>query len=164
MLTFRSFDQNDSLLNLLGPQLYAYQFELNDSFPALTMNRFSKVHSRSLKEINWEKLDEALWEKAKSSINPKLSTAQKTLQVDELKIFPEKNNGLVQLSFKLPLTALPLTVQLVNVKGHTIYANHLPQEGGRQLFEIDLRSASRGTYFLVITHGKARCVQQLNIN
>ncbi len=74
------------------------------------------------------------------------------LQLKELKLFPNPNNGVFDVQFELPQPGRT-TIRIFNAEGRQIYFNDLGAFSGVFSDRIDIANNARGVYFLELRQG-----------
>lgn len=78
-----------------------------------------------------------------------LKISKKPLELEELSMFPNPNNGVFTLKLQGESDA-KVNVRVLNVEGKTIYNQKLKPSGGLCTQEIDISKEGKGMYFLNI--------------
>ncbi len=115
------------------------------------------------KYIQLQTFEEADKKVMEDELRQKLTASNPPLRLEELKVFPNPGDGLVQLSFRVKDKAT-LKVRVLNATGQAIFSETTPGVSGLYLTEIDLRNAGKGVYYIYVLHGKKSAVRKLIIN
>lgn len=147
---------------LADSNFYRFNWVGGDSLLVMrTYKNAAKPFGGQLKKtMTIKKLEEAEKNLLPEEISSKLEVSNPPLVLEDLKVFPNPGDGLIQLSFRVSQPAT-LKIRVLNDTGQSIFAETVPAVSGLYLTEIDLRNAGRGTYFLYIIHGKKSAVRKL---
>jgi hypothetical protein len=75
----------------------------------------------------------------------------KSLQLENMRMFPNPTDGAFALSFTLEPG--PLTVAITDINGKVVYSENNENASGSYTRDIDLKSVPRGNYVLSVTQG-----------
>lgn len=81
------------------------------------------------------------------------------LELDDIDLFPNPNNGTFTVSFST-LSKAPTTINIIDVSGKEVYQENIKDFNGRYDNQIDISTAPKGTYFLNIIQGKKVFTEQ----
>lgn len=93
----------------------------------------------------------------------KLNTDRKakgSLEVERLDFFPNPSSGLFDLKLELEQKG-PVTVEVFNTGGQSIYKETIKNFDGQYQGTIDLGDATKGTYFIQVQQGKQLITKKL---
>lgn len=166
--------ENDS--SWLGGRWFSYpdsadtsffRFHLPENEQFFTMahraKKFAVLSGKSKKYFQFKAMDETDKKLLPNGLNQQLSVTSPPLTLEDLKIFPNPGDGLVQLSFRVKDQAT-LKIRVLNAAGQAIFSETLPGVSGLYMTEIDLRNAGKGVYYVSVVHGKKSAVRKLIIN
>ncbi|GEM_PF-6360049 len=115
----------------------------------------------ALKRMEFERVVESEMKEAPAELTKAVGTGKNSLEIEELKIFPNPGDGLIQLSFRVGDSPAVLSIKVLDAKGKIVFSETDPQISGLFLTEIDLRNAGKGTYYFVVQHGKKIATRKL---
>ena len=108
-----------------------------------------------LKDENIEKLEE-------NGVKTEKSEKKEELQAENLKFYPNPNNGLFQLNFTLAEKG-KTTIKIFDINGVAVYSEVLRNFTGTYTKEIDLTKEIPGIYFLQILQNKKIITKEIVI-
>jgi plasmid maintenance system killer protein len=93
-------------------------------------------------------------------LNNQIGNADNKLEMDNMKMYPNPNNGKFNLNFNLKNKA-DAEVTVYNMEGKQVYNEKLPSFSGDYNKAIDISSNSKGIYFVKIQQGKHSQVKKI---
>ncbi len=84
----------------------------------------------------------------------------KSLQLENVRMFPNPTDGAFALSFTLEPG--PLTVAITDINGKVVYSENNENTSGRYTRDIDLKSVPQGNYVLSVTQGDKIYTDQIS--
>ncbi len=81
------------------------------------------------------------------------------LELDDIDLFPNPNNGTFTVRFSTWSKALT-TISIIDVSGKEVYRENIKDFNGRYDNQIDISTAPKGTYFLNIIQGEKVFTEQ----
>lgn len=139
--------------------------EVTASLKACKTNFPSKLQKKIIikKEMKEEKKDKkAKRKKDKLNVSPKINMDDNFLRLDEIVIFPNPSNGIVNLNFRGE--AVATTVKIVDVTGKEVYRDELNQFDGVYNNQIDISDAAAGTLLISVSQGDKQFTQKVIYN
>ena len=82
------------------------------------------------------------------------------LELEELMFFPNPNEGQFSLSFSTEAKG-DLKIKVVDINGKVVHEESFNNFTGKYNKEIDITKNSKGTYFLIIQHGREMAAHKI---
>lgn len=82
----------------------------------------------------------------------------------KLRMYPNPSNGVFEITFKDAGEPTLISVTVLDLRGHQVYAGELPanKNAASRTFEVDLQGiVSPGIYLVSVAHGSARVVERM---
>lgn len=96
----------------------------------------------------------------KKRLNNQIGNTDNKLEMDNMKMYPNPNDGKFNLNFNLKNKA-DAEVTVYNMEGKQVYNEKLPNFSGDYNKAIDISSNSKGVYFVKIEQGKHSQVKKI---
>jgi len=120
--------------------------------------RIFAVHQVSIKDV--EKQDKQILSKVTP---PNETNLTEDLRINNLKYYPNPNNGKFTLSFKVP-RAGDIAIKIYDQLGREIHREDYQYFSGDYQKEINMANAERGVYFLKIIQGDSAMTKKLVVD
>ena len=99
----------------------------------------------------------------KKRLNNQIGNADNKLEMDNMKLFPNPNDGKFNLNFNLKNKA-DAEVTVYDMQGKQVYNEKLPNFTGEYNKPIDISSNAKGIYFVKIQQGKHAQVKKISLD
>lgn len=86
-----------------------------------------------------------------------------SLTLDDLKFYPNPNDGKFTLEFQAPKSRKSTDVSIVDMNGKEVFSDSWKDKAGFYSREIDLSAFPKGMYFLSISQGDAMTVKKIAV-
>lgn len=96
----------------------------------------------------------------KKRLNDQIGNADNKLEMDNMKMYPNPNDGKFNLNFNLK-TKGDTEVIVYDMQGKQVYSEKLPNFSGDYNKAIDISSNTKGVYFVKIQQGKHSQVKKI---
>ncbi len=125
-----------------------------------TPNKDGKTESKTTKVVIMKMDIKDASADDKKRLNNQIGSADNKLEMDNMKMYPNPNNGKFNLNFNLKNKA-DAEVTVYNMEGKQVYNEKLPNFSGDYNKAIDISSNSKGIYFVKIEQGKHTQVKKI---